>query len=243
MNDRHTIAHRLLPISASIFIALAHTTWGQANPAVQVGKGMSEFQAGKVTQSIKTFEAAEEADPTLSPYLWQLGISRYYAKQFELGRKQFEIHRRVNPNDVENATWHFICVAKAKGVTAARKAMIPIDTKKDTRVPMTEVYAFYAGQGSPKEVLQAAAKSKLPSAEMYAHLYLGLYYEVDKKIELAKKHMLLAAKAKLKGHYMHDVAKIHVKLRGWDKPIAEKNDLKIKDADEQHVPATGRLDA
>ena len=183
-----------------------------------IAKGMEQFRNGKIDSSIKSFEKAKTQKPLVSPSLWQLGISLYYAEKFEAGRKQFELHKTVNPNDVENATWHFICVARQPGndVEAARESLIKIDTKRDRRVPMREIYEFYAGRGSADSVLAAANGSKYPAAKMYAHLYLGLYYEVAKQAHLAKKHMRLAAAEELTNHYMHDVAKVHVKIREWD---------------------------
>lgn len=210
----------LLVVVCCMLAGIASDCRAQDPSRALVDKGMSRFRDGKISESISQFESAEKADPTLSPYLWQLGISRYYASQYELGRKQFELHRRVNPNDVENATWHFICVARGKSLKVARESLIPIDTKKDTRVPMAEVYEFYAGRATHKDVLKAANAVKEPkriTAIMYAHLYLGLYYEAAKQPLLAKKHMMLSAGCKLPGHYMHEVAKVHVKLRGWDK--------------------------
>ena len=36
-----------------------------------------------------------------------------YAGRYQDCREQFESHRTVNPDDVENAAWHFLCVARA----------------------------------------------------------------------------------------------------------------------------------
>ena len=64
---------------------------------------MDRFRAGQIKESISEFEKAAATDPTLLPRLWQLGISQYYAEEFQAGRRQFELHRTVNPHDVENA--------------------------------------------------------------------------------------------------------------------------------------------
>mgnify|MGYP000446850332 CR=1 FL=1 len=40
--------------------------------------------------------------------------------QDEEGRKLFELHRSVNPQDVENAAWHFLCAARVDGLEKAR---------------------------------------------------------------------------------------------------------------------------
>jgi lipoprotein NlpI len=51
-------------------------------------------------------------------------------------RAQFELHRTVNPADVENAAWHFL--RGARWVTAkARAALLPVGP--DSRVPMRQI--------------------------------------------------------------------------------------------------------
>jgi len=181
-----------------------------------VSRGMQLFAENKIKQSIQDFDQAAKLNPQIEPRLWQRGISHYYAGEFQKGREQFEIHKAVNPHDVENATWHFICVARHENLEAAQKALIEIDTSKDLRVPMAEVYELYAGRGSEAAVLAATAAAGTEQAKMYAHLYLGLYYEVADKPELARKHMQLSADAKLQNSYMHRVAVIHLKQRKWD---------------------------
>jgi lipoprotein NlpI len=180
-------------------------------------RGMQRFQANDIAGSLRDFDRAAELEPRSAPHLWQRGISHYYAGRFEDGRRQFESHRAVNPHDVENATWHFICVAKSEDIAAARKAIIGIDTTRDTRVPLAEVYEFYAGRGSTEAILKAAAVADTPRAHMYAHLYLGLYYEASGDAKKAEHHIRQSAAAKLDGHYMHDVARVHARQRGWTK--------------------------
>src|SRR5262249_5335518 len=140
-----------------------------------------------------------------------------YAGKFREGRQQFEQHQTVNPHDVENAAWHFLCVARTDGIAAARKSLIKIDTTRDPRVPMAEIYAFYAGRGSKENVLQAAAKDGSPEAAMYADLYLGLYYEAAGDKDQARTYLRKAAGAAAPPSYMQDVAKVHVRQRHWDR--------------------------
>lgn len=179
-----------------------------------VERGMQRFVDNNIAGSIRDFDKAVQLNPGIEPRLWQRGISYYYAGEFTKGVKQFEIHRTVNPHDVENATWHFICVAKTEGIDAARKKLIEIDTKRDRRVPLKEVYEYYAGRAKADDVL-VAAKDAGPRAQMYAHLYLGLYAEATGDAEAAKKHMRASAAVEMGEHYMQDVAKVHVKQRGW----------------------------
>jgi lipoprotein NlpI len=82
---------------------------------------------------------------------------------------------------------------------------------------MMEVYALYAGKSKPEEVLEAAkttdknAKPEVRRHQLfYAHLYLGLYYEVIGNKKLAREHITKAAKDYVIGHYMGDVARVHL---------------------------------
>lgn len=184
-----------------------------------VARGMERFCDNQIERSIADFDRAAKLDPRISPRLWQRGISLYYAGRFKAGRKQFESHKAVNPHDVENAAWHFLCVARMESIEAARKVLIRIDTRRDTRVPMSEVYELYAGRGSEEVVIGAAERDGSEEARMYAHLYLGLYHEVAGDEEEARDHMEKAASAKLEGHYMHDVAKVHLRQREWEAKV------------------------
>ena len=94
------------------------------------------FFEGQVAESARIFDRLVAAVPAAEPQLWQRGLALYYAGRFADGRKQFEVHRTVNPDDVENAAWHFLCVARLEGVEGARKHFIPIEG--DSRVPMKE---------------------------------------------------------------------------------------------------------
>ncbi len=180
-------------------------------------RGMQRFRENKIADSIRDFDRAAELDPQTAPYLWQRGISDYYAGKFKEGRRQFESHKAVNPDDVENAAWHFLCVARTDGIEAARKALIKIDLTRDPRVPMTEIYQFFAGRGSKATVLEAARRADSERAQMYAHLYLGLYYEVAGDAKTARAHIRQAAAARLQENYMHEVARVHLLQRKWDR--------------------------
>lgn len=182
-----------------------------------VRRGMQRFGQGEVLGSLEEFERAMENDERIEPYLWQRGISQYYAGRYANGRRQFALHRVVNPNDVENAVWHFLCVAQLSGLEAASRALIVIDTAQDKRVPMAEIYAFYGGQGSAEKVLAAAVREGNPIAAMYAYLYLGLYYEVAGDLRSAERHIRQAVEVELEDVYMHDVARIHMRQRGWQR--------------------------
>jgi lipoprotein NlpI len=199
-----------------LFVALCTFAADIKSPRALVTQGMDEFRAGDIDHSIKTFEAAAKLQPTLRPHLWQLGISYYYAGEYEKGRKLFESHQTVNRQDVENAVWHFLCVSRLEGTEAARKDFITITD--DRRIPMKEVHALFAGKGTEEDVLTAARAGKPSESELkerlfYAHLYLGLYNEARKEPEKSLTHIKKAAGEFLSDHYMGAVARMHLKLR------------------------------
>jgi lipoprotein NlpI len=177
-------------------------------------RGFEHFKENRIDQAIQDFNKYIALEPQQEPYHWQRGIAYYYAGRFEDGRKQFELHQTVNPHDVENAVWHFLCVARAQGVEKARAALIPISG--DRRVPMSEVYELFAGKITPEDVLKATKKGEptavqLEDREFFAHLYLGLYFEALGDNKKAYAHIKKAATDYGAEHYMGDVARVHFK--------------------------------
>lgn len=185
----------------------------------QFEAGAGHFFAGRMKEALVEWDAQVKEYPASLAGHWQRGLALYYAERYKEGRAQFEEHQKVNREDVENAVWHFLCVAKLESVEAARKAYIPIT--RDRRVPMKEIHALFAGTGSVEAVLQAAdAAAEESEAEVnmqrcYAHLYLGLYQEALGKTKEAKDHMLKAAALAPAQSYMGQVAVVHCKVRGW----------------------------
>jgi lipoprotein NlpI len=178
-------------------------------------RGTTYFKMGKVPEAVADFEAFVERVPSRRPHHWQLAIALYYVGRADDARRAFELHRTVNPDDVENAAWHFLCNAKANGLDRARKELIPIDG--DPRVPMREIFEFYAGKGTEEKIFAAASanKDRLSPAEwsdrmFYAHLYVGLYYDATGNAKLALEHLEKACGEFAQMHYMGDVARVHL---------------------------------
>lgn len=175
-------------------------------------RGSVHFKNGDMAKSIADFDKAIELDPGQEPHHWQRGIAYYYAGRYTDGRRQFELHKSVNPHDVENGVWHFLCVARIEGPEAARGAMIPISG--DPRVPMSQVYEMFRGKLTPDDVFEAASAGKpdtdaLEERLFMANLYVGLYHEAHRDFAAARKYTTLAAKAYPRGHYMWHVARVH----------------------------------
>lgn len=186
---------------------------GEPNASLFDARGSEHFKLGNIAASIADFDRAIKLKPDEEPWHWKRGISYYYAEEWDAGRRQFEGYQSVDDNDVENAVWRFLCMARKSGVETARADMLKI--RRDPRVPMMEIYELYAGRLKPDEVL-AAAEAGSPSPEelnarrFYAHLYMGLYHEVSGDGALAKKHIELARSHRI-GHYMWNVADVHAK--------------------------------
>jgi len=183
-------------------------------------RGELHFKLGLPKESADDFTQLILRNPREGPNHWQRGISFYYADQFTFGRRQFESHQTVNPNDVENAVWHFLCVAREQNIQSARTNLIPISG--DSRVPMAQIHRLFAGVATEKDVVAAAAAElagpRRESAEFYAALYLGLYHEVINQPKESLGWMEKAVKLAEIGGYMGDVARVHLMLRKPKKP-------------------------
>ena len=205
-----------MKITAFVLLILSFSAFAEETARSAFERGVQSFFDAKPKESVEAFDALLKLEPAAKPQLWQRGLSLYYTGDFKAGREQFETHQTYNSNDVENAAWHFLCVAKADGVEAARKVLIPIEG--DARVPMKQVHELFAGKAKPEDVLKAAESgegNELRNHRCYAHLYLGLYFEATGEDAKAKEHMVKAATDYKMDHYMGKVAQVHVKLRDW----------------------------
>ena len=177
--------------------------------------GDALLKSGEFARAVEAFDKFLEFRPKAAPDHWRRGIALYYAGRFADGAAQFELHRKVNPEDVENSAWHYLCNARANTPKQAREDLIPVT--KDTRVPMKQVLELFAGKLKPQDVLDAAEKAKLEGEELkearfYANLYVALYYESEGDAKKCLEHMTAAAEKYKIGHYMWDIADVHLKM-------------------------------
>lgn len=176
-------------------------------------RGLLHFKAGHVADSIKDFDKYIELEPKAKVSHWQRGISHYYAGRWDDGIAQFEGYQEFDSNDVENAVWRFMCQARKEGIDKARKEMLKIGA--DKRVPMRQIYDLYLGKITPEEVLDSAKKTNaenkaaLNSQLFYAHLYIGIWRELEGNKKAAFEHLQRATEDHRIGHYMWDVARVH----------------------------------
>ena len=102
---------------ASTFSSLA-----EQSPQAIMNRAVATFEKGRFAESATAFDEVAKMVPEQAPQLWQRGIALYYAGRYDGCRRQFESHRTVNPDDVENAAWHFLCVARGESPAKARAA-------------------------------------------------------------------------------------------------------------------------
>jgi tetratricopeptide (TPR) repeat protein len=178
-----------------------------------IQRGMVYFKLAEIETSIHDFDQAERLNPTLTPYLWQRGLSYYYAGRFADGAKQFEIDLQVNAHDVEETVWRYLCMACDRSVSEAQTALLVVN--HDPRPVMRSVYDLFAGTATPETVL-AIGQHDGQRGLFYSHLYLGLFYEVAQESTLAQHYIIQAATHYRLDDYMWYLACVHVHLRGWD---------------------------
>lgn len=171
------------------------------------------LRVGRVERAAELYDRYAKLRPAAVPYLWQRGIALALSGRFDDAAKQFETHRRVNPNDVENATWHYLCVAKSKSPTAARQLLLP--APGDGREPMKQVMTLFSS-GDEQPVLDRIAT--LPegsdahqSACFYGYLYLGMFADAQGDESTAIERLRQAVKFAGRG-YMPDVTRIYAEI-------------------------------
>ena len=188
-------------------------------------RGDARLKSGQFAAAVADFDAVLALKPELAPEHWRRGIALYYAGKYADGAAQFETHKKANPEDVENAAWHYLCNAKVVGPAKARAQLIAVT--RDPRAPMAEVQKLYAGQLKPADVLAAADKLKADTdagkeARFYANLYVGLYHESAGDPAKRTEHLTAAVEKFKIGHYMWDVANAHLAaLKAAEKPPAK----------------------
>jgi len=183
------------------------------NVNAYVHRGMVYFKLGKIAESIQDFDHAEKLDIQITPYLWQRGLSYYYAERFTEGVKQFETDLTVNAQDVEETVWRYLCIARLSGATEARNFLLSV--KNDPRKIMKSIYDLFAGNCTIDDVLNVGKLAGL-KGKFYSHLYLGLYYEAENNLELAQEYIVKAADEYIIDDYMWYLAVVHKQLRKWE---------------------------
>jgi lipoprotein NlpI len=170
------------------------------------------LRTGKVDSAARLFDRYLESEPEEMRGLWQRGIALYFIGDYKRAAKQFEEHRKVNANDVENAAWHFLCVAKAESFTKARELVLP--APGDPRVPLEEIHLMLKSGDTGavnKRVNRTPADSQARAdATFYGDFYLGLYADATGDREKARELLTRTAQG-APHHYMGDIARVYAK--------------------------------
>lgn len=118
------------PLGA-VSAAVAMSSWEsgrdrQREAVEATRKGMEAFRKGDVKGSIALFNEALELDPRQKPYLWQRGLSLYYADRLSEAAEQFRADVAVNPNDTEESIWCFLSEARESSPQEARSKFLEV---------------------------------------------------------------------------------------------------------------------
>ena len=107
----------------------------------------------QVDKSIDSFDRVVELDEHREPYMWQRGLSLYYAERYSEAMAQFELDVSVNPNDTEESIWHWLAHVRrlrtegkhdAKAAVAiARANLLKVGT--DPRPVMRSAMELFSG--------------------------------------------------------------------------------------------------
>jgi hypothetical protein len=136
-----------------------------------VFQGMEAFREGHITESIERFDLAATVQPSLQPFLWQRGISLYYANDYAAASRQFQNDVTVNPLDVEEIVWDIACrlrnqIPSDTDTSASTSTFPPVGAmslpagKTDSRRIMGPVYRLFRGLGSEQELAVAGHTSQ-----------------------------------------------------------------------------------
>jgi len=187
------------------------------NVRIYSRRGDNYLFAGKFKEAVADYEKMIELDPSQDAPHWRLGIAYYYINDFEKGMKQFAKYHAYDAVDRENGVWKFFCQASFHNIEKAQKEMLPY-TKFD-RHPFPAIYDLLEGKEdvSPESILKAAEESKEPPQYkirryFFAHLYIGMWHEIQGNKEEALKHLYKAAANEFgqgTETYMWQVARLH----------------------------------
>jgi lipoprotein NlpI len=204
-----TAAVLQLVVGASLTLS-APVSFSQT-PQALVDRAEADFSAGRIAESVAGFDRLIVLVPSTAPILWQRGIGLYFLGRFDECAAQFASYYSVNPTDVENAAWHFLCVARGQSPERARAGLL--HAGPDPRIMRAEIYEMLRGRLTTADLVAAAATS-VPVAQFYAHLYSGLYFDAlgDRRSALAETTLAASDQFRSEGGFMNVVARVHLDM-------------------------------
>jgi tetratricopeptide (TPR) repeat protein len=190
---------------------LAAALAGRAqDPNALVERAEIAFEQGRLTEAVAAFDRVASLVPSTAPMLWQRGIALYYLGRYDECAAQFASFHAIDPTDLENASWHFLCVARGQSLEKARAMLLAAGP--DPRILRTQVYEMMRGRLAPADLTDLASKS-VPLVRFYAHLYVGLYSSAIGDRAAEREHITAAASDDYRslGGFMNVVAQVHMK--------------------------------
>ena len=196
-------------LAAVLVVTVPAPVGAPQSPQALVELAESEFAAGRVEESIAAFDRLAALVPSAAPTLWQRGIALYIAGRYTECAAQFASFYAEDPSDLENATWHFLCAARAQSIERARAGLLKAGP--DPRVLRQQIFEVLAGQRTPAQLLDLSGKS-VALIQFYGHLYVGLYMDASGNRAAAIEHLMEAANQRYDeyGGFMNVVAKVYV---------------------------------
>jgi lipoprotein NlpI len=203
-----TAAVLQLVVRASLILSAPVSS--SQTPQALVDRAEADFSAGRIAESVAGFDRLIVLVPSTAPILWQRGIGLYFLGRYDECAAQFASYYSVNPTDIENAAWHFLCVARGQSPERARAGLL--HAGPDPRIMRTEIYEMLRGRLTPADL--AAAAASVPVAQFYAHLYAGLYFEAlgDRRSALAETTLAASDQFRSEGGFMNVVARVHLDM-------------------------------
>lgn len=175
-------------------------------------RGAIQFLLNRMDEALADFDKAIELEPKRKTDHWRRGITLYMLGRFPEGAEQFAAGREVFADDVENALWHFACVARSQGLDEARRQMFPLGN--EARIPLREMHGFYRGEKTKDDVAAAIRAGEPEPAElrtrmMYGHLYFGLYHDLLGEKDEAMRYYADLVDKFGDGSYMWEAGRVH----------------------------------
>ncbi len=160
-------------------------------------RGDARFFQAKFDDAVADYDKMVELDKKLETAHWRRGIAYFYAEDYDKAAHQFEIYHTFDNVDRENGIWRYLSQVKSIGREKARKGLLKY--AKDDREPFPSVYKLFAGDITPKEILDDIAATEITKEDrakrlFYAELYIGLNHFVDDELEAAQQHLAEAVK-------------------------------------------------
>ena len=178
--------------TAALFLLSLTSAVAQNAPGVAqtiFNRAVADFKNAHIMETASGFDQVAKLVPDRGRNSGSVASRLYSQGRYQDCREQFESHRTVNPDDVENAAWHFLCVARAESPAKAKAALLPVGP--DGRAPMRQIYLMFRGELTPDQLMGSAQTST--ESQFYGHLYAGLYAEALGNKTAALKHISQAA--------------------------------------------------